>query len=43
MLGGFNRCGRALDRFRLFSIHNDGGHAPVKIWFDDLQYSAGNP
>ena len=32
--------GGQFDRFGLFSIHNDGGHAPVKIWFDDLKYSA---
>jgi hypothetical protein len=35
--------GGAFDRFGLFSIHNDGGHAPVRIWFDDLKYTAGKP
>ncbi len=32
--------GGEMDRFGLFSIHNDGGHAPVKVWFDDLKYTA---
>ncbi len=34
--------GGEFDRFGFFSIHNDGGHAPVKIWFDDLKYSVRN-
>jgi len=32
--------GGQFDRFGLFSIHNDSGHALVKIWFDDLKYTA---
>lgn len=32
--------GGQFDRFGLFSIHNDGGHAPIKIWFDNLTYTA---
>ncbi|HEY2572639.1 MAG TPA: hypothetical protein VGH65_01175 [Verrucomicrobiaceae bacterium] len=31
--------GGEFDRFGIFSIHNDGGHAPVRIWFDDLSYT----
>ncbi|MBI3880982.1 MAG: hypothetical protein HY301_13100 [Verrucomicrobia bacterium] len=33
--------GGQFDRFGLFSVNNDGGHAQAKIWFDDLKYSAG--
>ena len=29
-----------LDRFGLFSLHNDGGHGQARIYFDDLKYSA---
>jgi hypothetical protein len=36
-------AGGQFDRFGLFSIHNDGGHAPAKIFFDDLRYTAGAP
>jgi len=41
MKKGDKAQGGEFDRFGLFSIHNDGGHAPVKIWFDDLKYTAG--
>ena len=40
---GEKQQGAEFDRFGLFSIHNDGGHAPVKIFFDDLKYTANKP
>jgi hypothetical protein len=41
MKKGDKAQGGQFDRFGIFSVHNDGGHAPVKIFFDDLKYSAG--
>ena len=35
--------GGRFDRFGLFSLHNDGGHGQVKIYFDDLKYTAASP
>ncbi len=32
--------GGHFDRFGLFTLHNDGGHGQVKIFFDDLHYTA---
>jgi hypothetical protein len=35
--------GGHFDRFGLFTLHNDGGHGQVKIFFDDLKYTVAGP
>lgn len=35
--------GARFDRFGLFSLHNQGGHGQVKIYFDDLKYTVAGP
>ena len=35
--------GTRFDRFGLFSVNNDGGHAQLRIYFDDLKYTAAPP
>lgn len=37
---GDKLVGAHFDRFGLFTVHNDGGHGAVKIFFDDLRYTA---
>lgn len=40
---GDKKAGARFDHFGLFSLNNDGGHGQVKIYWDDLKYTAVPP